>query len=184
MIDLLGTYYFGYFPFSELFYVSKVTVPLLLLLLQLQLLKRYRPWCILSSILQLIMQTLGRTPWARVQHVARPLATFMSRVGFEPMIPVFERLKTVITSDRAATAIGISIGCCSGKTRENSSRDVDCPSESLEFFDFMEPEMYLKYSQEPHSWHECCPSPNFRVLTDRFLPVRADRSCHNLFDAT
>jgi hypothetical protein len=30
----------------------------------------------------------------------------MPRVGFEPMIPVFERAKTVHASDRAATVIG------------------------------------------------------------------------------
>jgi hypothetical protein len=30
----------------------------------------------------------------------------MSRVGFEPMIPVFERAKTVHALDRAATVIG------------------------------------------------------------------------------
>jgi hypothetical protein len=30
----------------------------------------------------------------------------MSRVGFEPMIPAFERAKTVHALDRAATVIG------------------------------------------------------------------------------
>jgi hypothetical protein len=30
----------------------------------------------------------------------------MSRVGFEPTIPVFERAKTVHASDRAVTVIG------------------------------------------------------------------------------
>jgi hypothetical protein len=30
----------------------------------------------------------------------------MSRVGFEPMIPSFERVKTVLALDRAATLIG------------------------------------------------------------------------------
>jgi hypothetical protein len=30
----------------------------------------------------------------------------MPQVGFEPTIPVFERTKTVHTSDRAATVIG------------------------------------------------------------------------------
>jgi hypothetical protein len=32
----------------------------------------------------------------------------MSRVGFEPMIPAFERAKTVHALDRAATVIGFS----------------------------------------------------------------------------
>jgi hypothetical protein len=31
----------------------------------------------------------------------------MSRVGFEPTIPVFEREKTVHVSDRAATVVGL-----------------------------------------------------------------------------
>jgi hypothetical protein len=31
---------------------------------------------------------------------------FMPRVGFQPMIPVFERAKTVHALDRAATVIG------------------------------------------------------------------------------
>jgi hypothetical protein len=52
--------------------------------------------------------TVGRTPWTRDQPVARPLPahrttqtqnkrtqTSMSRVGFEPTIPVFESTKTV-----------------------------------------------------------------------------------------
>jgi hypothetical protein len=33
----------------------------------------------------------------------------MPRVGFEPTTPVFERAKTVNTSDRAATVIGAHI---------------------------------------------------------------------------
>jgi hypothetical protein len=33
----------------------------------------------------------------------------MSRVGFEPTIPVFQREKTVHALDRAATAIGVHI---------------------------------------------------------------------------
>jgi hypothetical protein len=32
----------------------------------------------------------------------------MFRVGFEPTIPAFERAKTVLALDRAATVIGIS----------------------------------------------------------------------------
>jgi hypothetical protein len=67
----------------------------------------------------LILYTVGRTPWTGDQPVARPLPThrttqkqnkrtqtFMSQVGFEPTIPVFERAKTVHAVDRAATAIG------------------------------------------------------------------------------
>jgi hypothetical protein len=64
--------------------------------------------------------TVGRTPRTRDQPVARPLPThrttqtqtkrtqtFMPQVGFEPMIPVFERAKTVHALDRAATVIGL-----------------------------------------------------------------------------
>jgi hypothetical protein len=53
------------------------------------------------------------------QSVARPLSTHrttqtqtkrkqisMPQVGFEPMIPVFKRAKTVHALDRAATMIG------------------------------------------------------------------------------
>jgi hypothetical protein len=52
----------------------------------------------------LILYTAGRTPWRRDQPIARPLCkhrttqtqnkriqTSMARVGFEPMIPAFER---------------------------------------------------------------------------------------------
>jgi hypothetical protein len=67
------------------------------------------------------LYTVGRTPWTGDQHVARLLPTqrttqtqkiltqtSMPRVGFEPMIPVFERAKMVHGLDRAATVIGIS----------------------------------------------------------------------------
>jgi hypothetical protein len=63
--------------------------------------------------------TVGRTPWTSDQPVARPLRTHrttqtqnkctqtsMSRVGFEPTIPVFEPAKTIRILDRAATVIG------------------------------------------------------------------------------
>jgi hypothetical protein len=33
----------------------------------------------------------------------------MPQVGFEPMIPVFERAKTVLTLDCAATVIGLKL---------------------------------------------------------------------------
>jgi hypothetical protein len=36
----------------------------------------------------------------------------MPRVGFEPMIPVFERANTVHVSDRAATVIGLILLNC------------------------------------------------------------------------
>jgi hypothetical protein len=36
----------------------------------------------------------------------KPTQTSMTRVGFEPMIPVFERVKTFHALDRAATVIG------------------------------------------------------------------------------
>jgi hypothetical protein len=78
------------------------------------------------------LYTVGRTPWTGDQPVARPLPTqrttqtqnkhtqtSMPRVGYEPMIPVFERAKTLYALDRAAIVIGItvwlyySITCCS-----------------------------------------------------------------------
>jgi hypothetical protein len=65
------------------------------------------------------LYTVGRTPWAWDQPVARPLPihrttwtqnkstqTSTSRVAFEPMIPVFERAKAVHVSDGAATVMG------------------------------------------------------------------------------
>jgi hypothetical protein len=68
----------------------------------------------------LIFYTVGRTPWKKDQPVARPLPahtttrtqnkrtqTSMSWVGFEPTIPVFERLETIHALDRAATGIGL-----------------------------------------------------------------------------
>jgi hypothetical protein len=74
------------------------------------------PWPIFSN---LILYTVGRTPWMADQLVARLLPTHritqtqnkrtqisMPRVGFEPTIPVFERAKTVHDLDRAATVIG------------------------------------------------------------------------------
>jgi hypothetical protein len=58
----------------------------------------------------LILYTFGRT---RVNSMKGPTYTQnkgtrtpMSRVGFEPMIQVFERVKTVHASDRAGTVIG------------------------------------------------------------------------------
>jgi hypothetical protein len=67
----------------------------------------------------LILYTVGWTPCAGDQHVARPLPTHSSTqtqnkrtqtsmplVGFEPTIPALERVKTVHAVDRAATAIG------------------------------------------------------------------------------
>jgi hypothetical protein len=67
----------------------------------------------------LIFYTVGRTPWTGDQPVARPLPahrttqtqnkrtqTFMPEVGFELMIPVFDRSKIVHDLDRAATVIG------------------------------------------------------------------------------
>jgi hypothetical protein len=65
------------------------------------------------------LYTVGRTLWTGDQPVSRPLPThrttqienkrtqtFMPRVGFESMIPVSERAKTVHGLDRAATVIG------------------------------------------------------------------------------
>jgi hypothetical protein len=65
-----------------------------------------------------IFYTVGRTPWTGDQPVTKPLPahstaqtqnkrtrTFMPQVGFEPIIPVFERAKTVHALDLAATVI-------------------------------------------------------------------------------
>jgi hypothetical protein len=62
--------------------------------------------------------TVGKTPWAEDQQVTKPLPahrtaqtqnkrkqTSMSQVGFEPMIPAFERAKVFYALDRAATVI-------------------------------------------------------------------------------
>jgi hypothetical protein len=67
----------------------------------------------------LTFYTDDKTPWAGDQPVARPLPTQRTtqtknkrtqtskpRVGFERMIPVFERAKTAHALDRAATVIG------------------------------------------------------------------------------
>jgi hypothetical protein len=67
----------------------------------------------------LVLYTVGRTPWTGDQPVAKPLPahrtvltqnkytqTFMPHVGFELMIPVFERAKTVHALDSAPTVIG------------------------------------------------------------------------------
>jgi hypothetical protein len=75
------------------------------------------PWLFLQF--RNLSYTDGRTPWRSDQPVAKPLPahrrtqtqnkctqTSMSRVGFEPTIPAFERAKTVPALDRAATAIG------------------------------------------------------------------------------
>jgi hypothetical protein len=63
----------------------------------------------------LILYTVGRTPWAGDQPVARPLPTpqqykqtYMPWVGFELTIPAFERAKAVHSLDREATVIGWS----------------------------------------------------------------------------
>jgi hypothetical protein len=61
------------------------------------------------------LYTVGRTPWTGDQPVAKPQPTHrinahrqtsMTRVGFEPTIPAFERANTVHSLGRAATVIG------------------------------------------------------------------------------
>jgi hypothetical protein len=61
-------------------------------------------------------KTIDSTPWTVDQPVTRPLPTqtpnkrrqtFMSSVGFEHTISVFERVKTVHALDCAATLIGM-----------------------------------------------------------------------------
>jgi hypothetical protein len=62
-----------------------------------------------------VIYTVGSTPWTGDQPVARSIPTHrtsqrqtsMARVGFEPIIPVFERVKMVLALDCAATVIGI-----------------------------------------------------------------------------
>jgi hypothetical protein len=68
----------------------------------------------------LMFYRVGRTPWAgdsslqgRYLHTPGTAQTqnkctqkSMSRVGFEPTLPLFERAKTVHASDRVATLIG------------------------------------------------------------------------------
>jgi hypothetical protein len=81
-----------------------------------------QPFLGLWPLLQLrnLFYTDDRTPWTSYQPVAKSLPTHrtrqtqskrtqtsMPRVGFEPMIPAFERAKTVHTLDSAATAIGV-----------------------------------------------------------------------------
>jgi hypothetical protein len=66
------------------------------------------PWLLFQF---LNLYTVGRTPWTGDQPVAtqtqnKRTQIFMSRVGFEPTIPVFERAKTVLALDRAATVFG------------------------------------------------------------------------------
>jgi hypothetical protein len=96
-------------------HVLRATLLLLLLLLWF-----YSPLLGLSRFFNfLILHTVGMTPWTGDQPVTRPLPTHkitqtqnkrtqtsMPRVGFEPMIPLFERTETVHALDRAATVIG------------------------------------------------------------------------------
>jgi hypothetical protein len=73
-----------------------------------------RPWPLL--LFRNLFYTEGRTPWTGDQTVARLLPTHRitqtqnkrtHRVGFEPTILAFERVKTVHALDRAATVISI-----------------------------------------------------------------------------
>jgi hypothetical protein len=75
----------------------------------------WHPWNALFHFSFLILYTVCRTPWTRDQLVTRPLPirtqnkhrqTSMPWLGFEPMIPAFERAKTIHALDRAATVIG------------------------------------------------------------------------------
>jgi hypothetical protein len=75
-------------------------------------------WTLAAFSVSWSFYTVRRTPWTGDQPIARPLSTHgtaqtqnkrrqtsMPRVGFEPMIPVFERAKKVYALDRAATVI-------------------------------------------------------------------------------
>jgi hypothetical protein len=76
------------------------------------------PWPLFQF---LNLYTIGRTPWTRNQPFARPLpihrttqtqnkriTTSMSRLEFEPTIPVFERAKMVHVLDRVTTVIDVA----------------------------------------------------------------------------
>jgi hypothetical protein len=71
-----------------------------------------------------IFYTVGRTPWKGGQPVAKLLPAHRTTqtqnkraqtstpwVGFEPMIPVFEQVKTAHVLDRMATVIGRILWC-------------------------------------------------------------------------
>jgi hypothetical protein len=80
----------------------------------------------LGSFFQFLnIYRVGRTPLTEDQLVARPLPTHratqtqnksthtcMPRVGFEPTIPVFERVKTVHVLDCSATVIKFAQSVC------------------------------------------------------------------------
>jgi hypothetical protein len=78
-----------------------------------------QPLWISDAFQFLNLYTVGCTPWTSDQLVIRPLPTHsttqtenkgtqtsMPRLGFEPTLPVFERLETVHALDRAATVSG------------------------------------------------------------------------------
>jgi hypothetical protein len=66
-----------------------------------------------------LLYAVGRSPWARDQAVARRKAATYSQnkrtqtsiplAEIELMIPVFERRKTVLALDLAATVTGVSV---------------------------------------------------------------------------
>jgi hypothetical protein len=76
-------------------------------------------WILAAFSVSYHLYTVGRSPLAGDQPVARPLPTHrttqtqktrtqisMPRVGFEPTNPVFEQAKTVYALDRAVTVVG------------------------------------------------------------------------------
>jgi hypothetical protein len=102
--------------------------------------------CLFSYLLSLdhffsffIFYTVGMIPWTGDQPVARPLRThrttqiqnkrtqtFMSRMGFEPTIQLFEWAKAVHAIDCAATVIG-SIDSVSNYSGKQTSKIADTP---------------------------------------------------------
>jgi hypothetical protein len=79
-------------------------------------LQPFGPWPFFQF---LNLYTVGRTLWTGDQPATKPLPTHrttqiwnkrtqtsITRVGFEPTIPVFERAKTFHALDPAATVIG------------------------------------------------------------------------------
>jgi hypothetical protein len=86
--------------------------------------------------------TVDRTHWTGDQPVARPLPThktqtqnkrtqtFIPRVGFEPSIPVFERVKLVHASDHAAMWLAYMLYRITNSLEDSPFRDGNTLSSS------------------------------------------------------
>jgi hypothetical protein len=110
--------------FQQTYFRFHSTVPKLLIrkryyiLFLIYLPTALQPLWTLAAFQFLNLYTVGGTPWTGDNPVARPLPahrtrqtqnkhtqTSMPLVGFEPMIPVLERVKTVHALDLVATVI-------------------------------------------------------------------------------